>query len=269
MCGRGRGEVCQLPAGQLDAHPVPSAWALTLTSALAGSMEQRGGPPEPRPAGPTTHPQPKVSPGLAGRDGWDHTSPSPAHGALSLLWDPWSELTPLCCALSQEGTLWGLLAILSLLAGLAAGTLRTPHCNETLDAAPTPRDTATVSPAVEDGVEVPLAAAWSHLYGACWGRTPQPGHGSPERGAWAGWEPLWGAPARAGLPLHIGAGLGVLNTWGPLLHAGDGGRALGMRRCLAGCPPTPPPCRHLASTMVGGQEGSTGRLSLRRAVGAG
>ncbi|XP_009695361.1 PREDICTED: artemin-like, partial [Cariama cristata] len=48
-------------------------------------MEQQAGPPEPRSAGPTTHPQPK------------------------------------------EGTLWGLLAILSLLAGLAAGTLRTPH----------------------------------------------------------------------------------------------------------------------------------------------
>ncbi|XP_009330816.1 PREDICTED: artemin [Pygoscelis adeliae] len=42
-------------------------------------MEQRAGPPEPRPAGPTTHLQPK------------------------------------------EGTLWGLLAIFSLLAGLAAG----------------------------------------------------------------------------------------------------------------------------------------------------
>ncbi|CAN0205213.1 unnamed protein product [Bubo scandiacus] len=87
------------------------------------SMEQRAGPPEPRPAGPTTHLQPK------------------------------------------EGTLWGLLAILSLLAGLAAGTLRTPHCNETLDASPTPRGMATASPAVEDGVEVPLAAAWSPLYG--------------------------------------------------------------------------------------------------------
>ncbi|XP_032856443.1 artemin isoform X2 [Tyto alba] len=87
-------------------------------------MEQRAGPPEPRPAGPTTHPQPK------------------------------------------EGTLWGLLAILSLLAGLAAGTLRTPHCNETLEAAPpAPRGTATASPAVEDGVEVPLTAARSQLYG--------------------------------------------------------------------------------------------------------
>lgn len=77
--------------------------------------------------------------------------------------------------MSQEGMLWGLLAILSLLAGLAAGTLRTPHCNETLDAAPTPRGMATASPAEEDDVEVPLAAAWSQLYGACWGRTPSLG----------------------------------------------------------------------------------------------
>ncbi|KAM9543242.1 artemin isoform 2-T3 [Guaruba guarouba] len=65
----------------------------------------------------------------------------------------------------KEGTLWGLLTILSLLAGLAAGTLRTPHCNETLDAAPTPRSMATASPAVEDAMEVQLAAAWSQLYG--------------------------------------------------------------------------------------------------------
>ncbi|XP_068545798.1 artemin isoform X2 [Anas acuta] len=85
------------------------------------SMEQRAGPPEPRPAGPSTHPQPK------------------------------------------EGTLWGVLAILSLLAGLATGALRTPHCNETLDAAPTPRDVATASPSAEDGVEMPLA--WSQLHG--------------------------------------------------------------------------------------------------------
>ncbi|XP_009070616.1 PREDICTED: artemin-like [Acanthisitta chloris] len=65
----------------------------------------------------------------------------------------------------KEGTLWGLLAILSLLAGLATGTLRTPHCNETLDAAPTPQGMATASPSVESGVEAPLAAAWSQLYG--------------------------------------------------------------------------------------------------------
>ncbi|XP_061859216.1 artemin isoform X2 [Colius striatus] len=82
-------------------------------------MEQRAGPPDPRPAGSTTHLQPK------------------------------------------EGTLWGLLAILSLLAGLAAGTLRTPHCNETLDAGPTPRGMATASLAVE----APPAAAWSQPYG--------------------------------------------------------------------------------------------------------
>ncbi|XP_030082161.1 artemin isoform X2 [Serinus canaria] len=65
----------------------------------------------------------------------------------------------------KEGTLWGFFAILSLLAGLATGTLRTPHCNETLDAAPTPRGTGTASLSAEDGVEAPLAAAWSQLYG--------------------------------------------------------------------------------------------------------
>ncbi|XP_056352987.1 artemin isoform X2 [Oenanthe melanoleuca] len=89
----------------------------------AASMDQQQGPPERRPAGPATHPQPK------------------------------------------EGTLWGFFAILSLLAGLATGTLRTPHCNETLDAAPTPRGMATASLSVEDGAEAPLAAAWSQLYG--------------------------------------------------------------------------------------------------------
>lgn len=82
-------------------------------------------------------------------------------------------LTPLCRAVLQEGTLWGVLAILSLLAGLATGALRTPHCNETLDAAPTPRDVATASPSAEDGVEMPLA--WSQLHGACWGRGDTPG----------------------------------------------------------------------------------------------
>ncbi|XP_074402038.1 artemin isoform X2 [Zonotrichia albicollis] len=67
----------------------------------------------------------------------------------------------------KEGTLWGFFAILSLLAGLATGTLRTPHCNETLDAAPTPRGTATASLSGEDAVEAPLAAAaaWNQLYG--------------------------------------------------------------------------------------------------------
>ncbi|XP_054240191.1 artemin [Indicator indicator] len=60
----------------------------------------------------------------------------------------------------KEGTLWGFLTILSLLAGLAAGTPRMPHCSETLDAAPTSQSTA-----VEGGTEVPLPTAWSQLYG--------------------------------------------------------------------------------------------------------
>ncbi|XP_068808319.1 artemin isoform X1 [Struthio camelus] len=87
------------------------------------SMEQRAGPPEPRPAGPAAHPRPK------------------------------------------EGTRWGVLAILSLLAGLATGALQTRHRNETLEAAPTHPGTATASPGAEDGVEIPLAAAWSQLHG--------------------------------------------------------------------------------------------------------
>lgn len=78
--------------------------------------------------------------------------------------------------------LWGVLAILSLLAGLAAGTVRTPHCNKTLDAAPTPRGTATAS--VEDGVEVPLA--WSQPHGACWGQ-PLRGLGTVACPSWARW----------------------------------------------------------------------------------
>ncbi|XP_074893686.1 artemin [Buteo buteo] len=127
-----RREPVPVPAGQRRPPPAPRPGAEAMRGGGGpgdgprrghASMEQRAEPPELRPAGPTTHPQPK------------------------------------------EGTLWGLLAILSLLAGLAAGNLRMPHCNETLDTAPTPQGMATASPAVEDGVEVPLAAAWSQLYG--------------------------------------------------------------------------------------------------------
>lgn len=59
---------------QLHTHPV---WALTLTSVFAASMDQRQGPPERRPAGPATHPQPKVSPGLSGSNGQNCMTPSP------------------------------------------------------------------------------------------------------------------------------------------------------------------------------------------------
>lgn len=75
MPGQGRGGRCQLPARQLYTHPV---WALTPTSVLAASMDQRQGPPERRPAGSTTHPQPKVSPGLSGCNGQDSMTPSPS-----------------------------------------------------------------------------------------------------------------------------------------------------------------------------------------------
>lgn len=96
------------------------------------------------------------------------------------MWGAWLGLTLLCCDSLQEGTLWGFFAILSLLAGLATGTLRTPHCNETLDTAPTPRGTATASLSVEDGVEAPLAAAaWSQLYGAFWDTAPNLGVAVP------------------------------------------------------------------------------------------
>lgn len=203
-------------------------------------MEPRAGPPEPRPAGSTTHLQPKVS-----HNGWDRMSPSPspADGASSLVWGPWPGLTPLCCAFSQEGTLWGLLAILSLLAGLAAGALRTPHCNETLDTAPMPQSMATTSPAVEESVEVPLTAAWSQLYGVCWGRNatlvwgcPMSCTGPPTWAqVWAqvGCEALWGTSTCVGLPLCRGARWGGLNTWGRVICTAGSGRALGMRRCSA------------------------------------
>lgn len=100
--------------------------------------------------------------------------------------------------------LWGLLAILSLLAGLAAGTLRMPHCNETLDTAPTPQGMATASPAAEDGVEEPLTA-WSQLYGACWGRAPSLGTVALSVGhRWVGSccgdpQPVWGCLCTSGL----------------------------------------------------------------------
>lgn len=114
--------------------------------------------------------------------------------------EPWSGLTLLCCDLLQEGTLWGFFAILSLLAGLATGTLRTPHCNETLDAATMPRGTATASLSVEDGVEAPLAAGWSQLYGEFWDRPPQLGMvvpcvGHVQVGSCEGWGSLCGAVA--------------------------------------------------------------------------
>lgn len=211
MLGRGRGEVCQLPADQLDAHPIPSVWALTPTSTLAASMEQRAGPPEPRPAGPTTHPQPKVSPGLAGHNSWDHTSPSPspARGTSSLVWGSWSGAHPAVLCFVAGGDTVG--APRHLLAAGRAG------CGYPAD--PSVQQDAGRSPhAAGHGHRQPGCGGWRGgtarrcLEPAVWcvlGQDPQPGHGSPERGAWAGCGPLWGAPARVGLPLHIKAGLGV------------------------------------------------------------
>ncbi|KAM8805326.1 artemin [Eudromia elegans] len=65
----------------------------------------------------------------------------------------------------KEATRWGVLAILSLLAGLATGALQSRHCNRSLEAAPTPGGTVTTSPGTEDGVEIPPAAAWSQPHG--------------------------------------------------------------------------------------------------------
>lgn len=198
--------MCQLPASQLYTHPM---WALTPASVLVASMDQRQGPPERRPAGPATHLQPKVSPGLSGCHGQDYMTPSPPiPSSWSLIPgvrnEPCSGLTLLCCDSLQEGTLWGFFAILSLLVGLATGTLRTPHCNETLDAAPTPRGMATASLSGEDTVEAPLAAAWSQLYGAFWDRPP----------AWAWRSCVWGTGrlgATVGTPSPCGA---VATFWG-------------------------------------------------------
>lgn len=74
MLAQSRGGMCHLSASQIYTHPV---WALTPTSAFAASMDQQQGPPEPRPAGPATHLQPKVSPGLSGCNGQDYMTPSP------------------------------------------------------------------------------------------------------------------------------------------------------------------------------------------------
>lgn len=121
------------------------------------------------------------------------------------MWGPWCGLTLLCCDSLQEGTLWGFFAILSLLAGLATGTLRTPPCNKTLDAAPTPRGTATASLSAEDGVETPLGAAWSQLYGAFWDRPPSLGMvvpcvGHGKVGSHCGEpQPMWGCGCALGL----------------------------------------------------------------------
>ena len=88
------------------------------------------------------------------------------------------------------------------------------------------------------------------------------------------WEPLWDPQPMRGCLCILG--LGGLNTPGPVLRAGDDGRALGMRRCLAGHSPMAPLWGHLASAVVGDQGGSAGHgreqpgsAGPRRAVGAG
>lgn len=189
MLGRGRGEVHQLPPGQLDLHPIPSAWVLTPTSALAASMEQRAGPPEPRPAGPTTHPQPKVSPGLASHNGWDHMSPSPAHGALSLVWGPWPGLTPLCFVAGRDAV------------GVPRHPLIVGWAGHRYPANATLQQDAGRGPhAAGHGHRQP---GWGGQHGGTTrrclepavrcvlGQDPQPGHGGPKCGTWVGWEPLW------------------------------------------------------------------------------
>ncbi|KYO40930.1 artemin [Alligator mississippiensis] len=67
--------------------------------------------------------------------------------------------------MSQEGVLWSALAVLSLLAGLATGTLQTWHHNRSLGAAPTPGGLRSPSSGEDDSTEPPLATAWSQLYG--------------------------------------------------------------------------------------------------------
>ncbi|XP_019356996.1 PREDICTED: artemin [Gavialis gangeticus] len=65
----------------------------------------------------------------------------------------------------REGVLWSALAVLSLLAGLATGTLQTWHHNRSLGTTPMPGGLRTPSPGGEDSTEPPLATAWSQLYG--------------------------------------------------------------------------------------------------------
>ncbi|XP_065264903.1 artemin [Emys orbicularis] len=78
---------------------------------------------------------------------------------------PASPPTRTLCQRPREGALWGALAILSLLSGVATGTPHTWHRNTTLGAAPTAGGVGTASPGAEDSLEAPLAAAWSHLSG--------------------------------------------------------------------------------------------------------
>lgn len=77
----------------------------------------------------------------------------------------------------QEGVLWSALAVLSLLAGLATGTLQTWHHNRSLGAAPTPGGLRSPSSGEDDSTEPPLATAWSQLYGRC-----RRGRGDPRAG---------------------------------------------------------------------------------------
>uniref|UniRef100_A0A7M4FJ83 Importin-13 n=1 Tax=Crocodylus porosus TaxID=8502 RepID=A0A7M4FJ83_CROPO len=65
----------------------------------------------------------------------------------------------------REGVLWSALAVLSLLAGLATGTLQTWHHNRSLGTTPAPAGLRAPSPGGEGSTEPPLATAWSQLYG--------------------------------------------------------------------------------------------------------
>lgn len=183
------------------------------------------------------------------------------------MWGPWLGLTLICCDLLQEGTLWGFFAILSLLAGLATGTLRTPHCNETLDATPTPRSTATASLSMEDGVEAPLAAGWSQLYGECWDRTPSLGMVVPCVGRLG---VAVRSPSLCGAAAALWGWAEEISTHGALcfmLGMWQSPRDEKMRRFLSGriFPHTHAPSQAPAIAMVGDQEGSVGHSKDRQA----
>jgi len=98
------------------------------------------------------------------------------------------------------------------------------------------------------------------------GQDAQPGHGGPERGARVGWEPLTGTPSRCGAAAACWGRAGGAECVG--LGAGDGGGALGMRRCLAGCLSTPTTPWAPGQCHGGWSGGSAGRGG-GRAVSAG
>ncbi|XP_067423917.1 artemin [Emydura macquarii macquarii] len=92
---------------------------------------------------------------------------APEHGGMEqTAGGPASPPTKTLRQRPRGGTLWGALAILSLLTGVAAGAPQSWCHNTTLGAALPAAGMGTASPGAEGSMEAPLAAAWRHRYGA-------------------------------------------------------------------------------------------------------